>query len=270
MTTFYPENVDDYSSKYNDPSRISEDSGLEKSLPPNVNLHNIDDTRKRYYSYKGAGLGPLKYSDDSILDQRKKMDKNLVRKLFQQEIFNRMKSSGFYRGIKDDYLHTYSVLMLYLRDKIIEKLITKGVIQQEYEAYPYNRTTDGADQYMFYIVCDYMDNCSNLIGRRSAEVNAMNEAKDELGGIYTKLHILPSFPFGMPAQNTTYTDKNYIETGSCEIIKETVLCHYSEYNMKYFPSIKRIEDIEEELPLIDAEYIKLQLTRQMYECERPL
>ena len=257
-SSLYNENVDNYSEP------------LKKDDLNIVNLHGIHDSRKRFYSYtfKDDVPQPSQYSDDIILNQRKQMDESLAKDLFQNEMTNRMKSSGFYRkssylgdssGMVDNNLYKYSVLMLNLRDKIIEKLIAKGVIREEYETFPKfdRKNRDGSNKYLFYVICDYMRECSDPVGLRAAQVNAVSEAKFELGGIYNQLQISPSFPYGMPAQDATYNDEIYVETGKCGHVGTLTGNDHSDYNKRYYPSDERVRQIQGELPLVEAEYQRL-------------
>ena len=102
-----------------------------------------------------------------------------------------------------------------------------------------------------------MTECSDPVGLRAAQVNAVNEAKSELGGIYTQLHISPSFPYGMPTQDATYNDEIYVETGKCGQPGIRSGYDHALYNKRYYPSDERVIQIQSELPLVEAEYQRL-------------
>lgn len=192
--------------------------------PIEKNLYGIPDDKKTFYSYefKDGKPQPATYGTDNLIARRRLIPDDQARSSIMKLLNTKLKQSPYYcyaSGATNEHRVQLIQRFFNLREKIIEQLIIEGVLKDKRDANP---LWDTSTRVYINPSYEYLENKD----MRQKMVNAISNAKETLGSLYSDLKVNPNLPFGMPIIDKSYDDKSFIDDGVIGIMRQDKSCDY--------------------------------------------
>ena len=179
-----------------------------------INMNYIDESKKDLTMYTTEYLAA---------QRRRLIPDSQAQSSIMKILHTKLKQSPYYcysSGATNAHRIELIKRFYNLREKIIDKLIIEGVLEDKRDANPLWNASNRTYINPSY---EYIENKE----MRQKMVNAIAHAKKELGHLYQELKVMPNLPFGMPIIDKSYNHRDFIEYGVIGIIRHDKSCDYS-------------------------------------------